>query len=97
VAERRPGARRPEGVADSSVHGLHHTTGITGDAQANVDFYAGLLGLRLVMRTVNHEDPGTLHLFYGDAKAAPAPSSPSSPGPTPPAGGAASVRPPRSA
>ena len=53
------------------THGLHHTTGITGDAQANVDFYAGLLGLRLVMRTVNHEDPGTLHLFYGDAQARP--------------------------
>lgn len=53
------------------THGLHHTTGITGDAQANVDFYAGLLGLRLVLRTVNHEDPGTLHLFYGDAQARP--------------------------
>lgn len=53
------------------THGLHHTTGITGDAQANADFYAGLLGLRLVLRTVNHEDPGTLHLFYGDAQARP--------------------------
>jgi len=39
-------------------------TGITGDVQANVDFYAGLLGLRLVKRTVNHQDPTTLHLFY---------------------------------
>lgn len=54
-----------------STSGLHHLTGITGDAQANVDFYAGLLGLRLVMRTVNHEDPGALHLFYGDAHARP--------------------------
>jgi len=53
------------------THGLHHTTGITGDAQANVDFYAGLLGLRLVMRTVNHEDPGTLHLAYGDDQGRP--------------------------
>ena len=53
------------------THGLHHTTGITGDAQANVDFYAGLLGLRLVLRTVRHEDPDTLHLFYGDAQARP--------------------------
>lgn len=51
--------------------GLHHTTGITGDVQANVDFYAGLLGLRLVKRTVNHSDPSTLHLFYGDARARP--------------------------
>lgn len=44
--------------------GLHHVTGITGDVQANVDFYVGLLGLRLVKRTVNHQDPSTLHLFY---------------------------------
>ncbi len=44
--------------------GLHHVTGVTGDVQANVDFYLGLLGLRLVKRTVNHQDPATLHLFY---------------------------------
>ena len=43
--------------------GLHHVTGITGDGQANVDFYVGLLGLRLVKRTVNHNDALTLHLF----------------------------------
>lgn len=42
--------------------GIHHATGITGDAQANVDFYAGLLGLRLVKRTVNHNDKTALHL-----------------------------------
>lgn len=53
------------------TRGIHHTTGIIGDAQAVVGFYAGLLGLRLVMRTVNHEDPGTLHLVYGDAHARP--------------------------
>ena len=47
--------------------GLHHITGITGNAQANMDFYVELLGLRLVKRTVNHSDPSTLHLFYGDA------------------------------
>lgn len=46
--------------------GIHHTTGVTGDAQTNVDFYADLLGLRLVKRTVNHNDRTTLHLFYGD-------------------------------
>src|SRR5690606_31894447 len=51
--------------------GLHHVTGITGDVQANVDFYVGLLGLRLVKRTVNHQDPATLHLFYGDAGVSP--------------------------
>ncbi len=51
--------------------GLHHVTGITGDGQANVDFYVGLLGLRLVKRTVNHNDALTLHLFYGDAVGSP--------------------------
>lgn len=51
--------------------GLHHITGITGDPQANVDFYVGVLGLRLVKRTVNHSDPSTLHLFYGDAEGRP--------------------------
>lgn len=51
--------------------GLHHVTAITGDVQANVDFYVGLLGLRLIKRTVNHQDPATLHLFYGDAAGRP--------------------------
>lgn len=51
--------------------GVHHVTGITSDVQANVDFYAGLLGLRLVKQTINHSDPGVLHLFYGDAAANP--------------------------
>lgn len=51
--------------------GIHHLTGITGDAQANVDFYAGLLGLRLVKRTVNHSDRAALHLFYGDSRGTP--------------------------
>lgn len=51
--------------------GLHHITGITADAQANADFYAGLLGLVPLLKTVNHSDPETLHLFYGDARATP--------------------------
>lgn len=51
--------------------GIHHTTAVTGNAQANVDFYADLLGMRLVKRTVNHNDPTTLHLFYGDATGSP--------------------------
>ena len=46
--------------------GLHHVTAICADAQANVDFYAGVLGLRLVKRTVNFDDPGSYHLYYGD-------------------------------
>jgi glyoxalase family protein len=46
--------------------GIHHVTAITGDPQANVDFYAGLLGLRLVKKTVNFDDPDSYHLYYGD-------------------------------
>ncbi|MBC8102476.1 MAG: ring-cleaving dioxygenase [Cytophagales bacterium] len=46
--------------------GLHHMTAICGDAQRNVDFYVGVLGLRLVKKTVNFDDPGTYHLYYGD-------------------------------
>jgi len=46
--------------------GIHHVTAIARDPQASVDFYAGVLGLRLVKRTVNFDDPGTYHLYYGD-------------------------------
>ncbi len=53
------------------ISGIHHLTGISSNAQANYNFYANLLGLRLVKRTINHNDPLTLHLFYGDAIAAP--------------------------
>src|SRR3954452_8175501 len=48
------------------LEGIHHVTAITGDAPANVDFYAGLLGLRLVKKTVNQDDPTVYHLFYAD-------------------------------
>ncbi|HJR63258.1 MAG TPA: VOC family protein, partial [Gemmatimonadaceae bacterium] len=51
--------------------GIHHVTAICGDAQRNVDFYAGVLGLRLVKRTVNFDDPQTYHLYYGDEVGAP--------------------------
>ncbi len=47
--------------------GIHHVTAIAGDPQRNADFYVGLLGLRLVKRSVNQDDPGTYHLFYADA------------------------------
>lgn len=50
---------------------IHHLTAITGNAQANIDFYVGLLGLRLVKRTVSHSDTSTLHLFYGDGAGSP--------------------------
>jgi glyoxalase family protein len=52
---------------DTTIPGIHHITAIAGDPQQNVDFYSGLLGLRLVKRTVNFDDPGSYHLYYGDA------------------------------
>jgi glyoxalase family protein len=50
----------------SNVLGIHHVTAIASDPQRNIDFYAGVLGLRLVKRTVNFDDPQTYHLYYGD-------------------------------
>ena len=61
--------------ADSSsmkpTSGLHHITAIAGPAQENLDFYAGVLGMRLVKKSVNQDDPGTYHLFYADAEGHP--------------------------
>jgi len=48
------------------LDGIHHITAITGDAPRNVDFYARLLGLRMVKKTVNQDDPSVYHLFYAD-------------------------------
>jgi glyoxalase family protein len=53
------------------LEGLHHITMITGDARANVAFYADLLGLRLVKKTVNFDDPEAYHLYFGDERGAP--------------------------
>ncbi|HXL53738.1 MAG TPA: VOC family protein [Gemmatimonadales bacterium] len=50
----------------AGVLGIHHVTAIASDPQRNLDFYVGLLGLRLVKRTVNFDDPETYHLYYGD-------------------------------
>jgi glyoxalase family protein len=50
------------------LEGVHHITAITGDAQKNVDFYVGVLGLRLVKKTVNQDDPTVYHLFFADEK-----------------------------
>ena len=47
--------------------GIHHVTSIASSARRNLDFYAGTLGLRLVKKTVNFDDPGSYHLYYGDA------------------------------
>ena len=52
----------------SNITGLHHVTAIAGDPQENLDFYVGVLGMRLVKRSVNQDDPGTYHLFYADAE-----------------------------
>lgn len=51
---------------DKKSLGIHHITAIVGHPQENVDFYAGILGLRLVKQTVNFDDPGTYHLYFGD-------------------------------
>src|SRR3954470_8546503 len=48
------------------LDGIHHITAITEDAQRNVDFYAGVLGLRLVKKTVNQDNPTVYHLFFAD-------------------------------
>ena len=49
-----------------STAGIHHITAIVGHPQENVDFYAGVLGLRMVKQTVNFDDPGTYHFYFGD-------------------------------
>jgi catechol 2,3-dioxygenase-like lactoylglutathione lyase family enzyme len=51
---------------DRKLAGIHHVTAIAGDPQQNIDFYTGVLGLRLVKLTVNFDDPATYHLYYGD-------------------------------
>jgi glyoxalase family protein len=53
------------------LQGLHHITMITGDAQRNVDFYADVLGLRMVKKTVNFDAPEAYHLYYGDERGSP--------------------------
>jgi len=59
------------GVMSNPVHGLHHITAIAGPEQENLDFYAGILGMRRVKRSINQDDPGTYHLFYADAEGHP--------------------------
>ncbi len=51
--------------------GLHHVTAIAGDPQDNADFYVGTLGLRFVKKTVNHDDTGTYHFYFGDGEGSP--------------------------
>ena len=54
-----------------AVHGIHHVTCLASDPQANLSFYVGALGMRLVKRSVNQDDPATYHLFYADAAGTP--------------------------
>ena len=53
------------------VTGLHHITALASDAQKNLDFYAGILGLRLVKKTINFDAPEVYHLYYGNEKGSP--------------------------
>ncbi|HEX7124102.1 MAG TPA: VOC family protein, partial [Gemmatimonadaceae bacterium] len=55
----------------ASVHGIHHVTAIGGEPAVNLDFYTRVLGLRLVKRTVNFDDPTTWHLYFGDRLGSP--------------------------
>jgi glyoxalase family protein len=73
-----PGIGQPAGKASSpaggkgdAMSGLHHVTSIAGSPLRNLDFYTRTLGLRLVKRTVNFDDPGTYHLYYGDETGSP--------------------------
>jgi len=58
-------------VDHAEIHGLHHVTAIASGAQANLDFYTLVLGLRLVKRTVNFDAPDTYHFYYGDTAGSP--------------------------
>jgi glyoxalase family protein len=58
-------------LMSQTTQGLHHVTAIAGDAQQNLAFYSGLLGLRLFKRTVNFDDPGNYHLYYGNEQGQP--------------------------
>jgi glyoxalase family protein len=56
---------------DAQISGIHHITAIASDPQANIDFYTKVMGLRLVKKTVNFDDPGTYHFYYGDSTGRP--------------------------
>lgn len=56
---------------ENTINGLHHITAIAGDARTNYDFYTRVLGLRMVKKTVNFDDPNTYHFYYGDENGTP--------------------------
>src|SRR6202035_1237270 len=53
-------------MEDRPMSGIHHVTAISGKAARNLDFYTRVVGVRFVKKTVNFDDPGTYHLYYGD-------------------------------
>ena len=53
-------------MTTATIPGIHHITAIAGDPQRNLDFYTSILGLRLVKLTVNFDDPGTYHFYFGN-------------------------------
>src|SRR5262249_54124598 len=55
----------------TQLPGIHHVTAIAGEPQPNLDFYTGVLGLRLVKLTINFDDPGTYHLYFGNEAGSP--------------------------
>src|SRR5215831_3090348 len=59
------------GLMENKMRGLHHVTAIASDPQRNLDFYVSLLGLRFVKRTVNFDDPGSYHFYFGDRRGTP--------------------------
>jgi glyoxalase family protein len=61
----------PTAESRPSVHGLHHVTAIAGDPKENAEFYTGVMGMRLVKKSVNQDAPDTYHLFYADAVGSP--------------------------
>ena len=56
---------------ENRITGIHHITAIAGNAKRNFDFYTKVLGLRLVKKTVNFDDPGTYHFYFGDETGTP--------------------------
>src|SRR3954452_3994679 len=62
---------QPMRRAPMKLDGMHHITMITGDARRNVDFYADVLGLRMVKKTVNFDAPEAYHLYFGDEQGSP--------------------------
>ena len=69
------------------IRGLHHVTAIASGAQANVDFYTRVLGLRLVKRTINFDAPDTYHFYYGNGAEAMVAELPKKESPAMPGGG----------